>query len=333
MISNIPFSGCRITDRIPTSTIIDRHFRVHIEGRMDAMLHIESISEQAWQVYTDGSKADDNTGAGFCIIHQNQEIYRNSYHLGKLATVYQCEVFALHMASQWITSNLSLPSSVIFLSDSQAAIKALNGTKVTSRLILDTISQLNAMGKTHKVELRWVPGHVGISGNERADELARIGSSARPQGPEPYLPLADQVINNGIVSYLFHLHLRSYNNKSLSDKGRIPTLGFLNKYRYSTHKLSGKHFRWLTWLLTGHSPLAYFQHKVNNFSSPECEHCPGSNETSQHFLGECYAYMTLRLRIFGKIYLSMEDLTSFKLTSIIEYIEKSNRFNRDDLFG
>ncbi len=66
------------------------------------------------------------------------------------------------MASHWLNSNLGNPSTVIFLSDSQAAIRALNGTKVTSRMILDTISQLNTMGKTHKVELRWVPGHVGI---------------------------------------------------------------------------------------------------------------------------------------------------------------------------
>ena len=32
-------------------------------------------------------------------------------------------------------------------------------------------------------------------------------------------------------------------------------------YRYKAHKLSGKHLKWITWLLTGHSPLAYFQHK------------------------------------------------------------------------
>ena len=180
------------------------------------------------------------------------------------------------MASQWANTNIGSPSNIIFLSDSQAAIKAINSSQVKSRMIQDTISQLNTLGLTHKVELRWVPGHEGVPGNERADELAREGSSQRPQGPEPYLPITDKVIDNGITKYLYNLHLRNYNNTSLSDKGKTPIRMFLQTFRYKGSTLSGSHFRWLTWLLTGHSPLAYFQHKVKNFSSPDCEHCPGN---------------------------------------------------------
>ena len=55
--------------------------------------------------------------------------------------------------------------------------------------------------------------------------------------------------------------------------------------------------------------------------------------TSQHVLRNCHTYMTLRLRIFGKLYLSMEDITNLKIGSIIDYIDNSNLFNRDDLFG
>ena len=333
MLANIPFSSCRIRDLIPTVSVIDRHFRTRIDSRTEAILQIDHINEETWQFYTDGSKVNDNTGAGFCAIHLNQEQHRQSYHLGRLTTVYQCEVFAIHMASQWANTNLGSPTNIIFHSDSQAAIKAINSTKVKSRMIMDTITQLNTLGLTHRVELRWVPGHEGIPGNERADELAREGSSVQPQGPEPFLPITEQVLNNGIRSYLFNIHLRNYKQSSLSDKGKIPLMLFLNKYRYRTINISGIHCRWLTWLLTGHSPLAYFQHKVNNFTSPDCEHCPGSEETSQHFLGECYAYMSIRLRIFGKLTLTMEDLPNIKIGDIIDYIDKTNRFNRDDLFG
>ena len=97
---------------------------------------------------------------------------------------------------------------------------------------------------------------------------------------------------------------------ALSDKGKTPLTFFLNKYRYKKINITGTHIRWLTWLLSGHSPLAYFQTVANNdkFETQDCEHCPGEAETSQHFLCECIQLMTTRMRIFGKPILTMEDI-------------------------
>ena len=100
-----------------------------------------------------------------------------SYQLGTLSTVYQCELFALHMASVWAANNIGNPSDITFLSDSQAAIKAINSFQVKSRQVLDIIQQLNNLGSKHRVDVRWVPGHEGVHGNETADELARAGHS------------------------------------------------------------------------------------------------------------------------------------------------------------
>ena len=88
------------------------------------------------------------------------------------------------MASIWINENIGTTSIINLFSDSQASLLALTGTSISSRLVLDIADQLNTLGTSHKVELRWVPGHEGVYGNELADELAREGSSSTPIGPE-----------------------------------------------------------------------------------------------------------------------------------------------------
>ena len=40
---------------------------------------------------------------------------------------------------------------------------------------VDLWKELDALARAHKIEWRWVKGHAGDPGNERADELAREG--------------------------------------------------------------------------------------------------------------------------------------------------------------
>ena len=108
--------------------------------------------------------------------------------------------------------------------------------------MLDIADQLNTLGTSHRVELRWVSGHdQGVYGNELPDELAREGSSSIPIGPEPFLPLSDGIINSHIEDYFFNLHLKKYNQVALSDKGKTPLTLFLNKYKYRNINISGTH--------------------------------------------------------------------------------------------
>ena len=58
--------------------------------------------------------------------------------------------------------------------DSQATLQALNNPHVTSKLIEDTITQLNLLGKAVKsLSIHWIEAHKGHAGNEKADEMAR----------------------------------------------------------------------------------------------------------------------------------------------------------------
>ena len=96
------------------------------------------------------------------------------------------------------------------------------------------------------------------------NELARLGSETHPVGPEPFIPISQGLQDKAIQDYLFSVHLKRYRNNALSDKGKVPAEAYLRKHKYSNFNTRGSEIRWITWLLTGHSPQAFFQQKANN---------------------------------------------------------------------
>ena len=58
------------------------------------------------------------------------------------------------------------------LSYSQAAIKALDSFQLNSNLVWDCLQSLVKLAEHNKIQLVWMPGHMGIDGNEIADQLA-----------------------------------------------------------------------------------------------------------------------------------------------------------------
>ena len=65
-----------------------------------------------------------------------------------------------------------------FFVDSQAALMALDKSNIRSIQVRDTCRALDKLGGLAKVSLVWTRAHVGTSGNERADHLAKAGSSS-----------------------------------------------------------------------------------------------------------------------------------------------------------
>jgi ribonuclease HI len=75
--------------------------------------------------------------------------------------------------------------NIYILSDSQAALKALDKHQINSKLVWDCHQTLMELAKHNRVQLIWVLGHEGIAGNETADQLAKIGAEHPFTGPDP----------------------------------------------------------------------------------------------------------------------------------------------------
>ena len=67
--------------------------------------------------------------------------------------------------------------NINILSDSQAAIKALDSLQINSKLAWDCHQSLVKQTEHNRFQLVWVPGHMGTDENEVADQSAIEGSS------------------------------------------------------------------------------------------------------------------------------------------------------------
>ena len=127
-------------------TIYDRFSRINTDSFDGNPKHIQKAETT---IYTDGSKTDHGVGAGFVIYHKNRRIHAESIHMPDTSTVFQAEIEAIGHACQYSLANLKeLDIKYIkILSDSQAAIKALDKPRLTSQSVLTTLEYMETLAK------------------------------------------------------------------------------------------------------------------------------------------------------------------------------------------
>jgi ribonuclease HI len=121
-----------------------------------------------------GSKTNEGTSAG---VYKWGSRRGDSFSLRLHTTVFQAEIYAIKACIMENIDKGYKGNIIYILSDSQAAIKALNNFQINSKLVWDCHQSLMRLAEHNRVQLIWVPGHMGIDGNEMTDQLARQGSS------------------------------------------------------------------------------------------------------------------------------------------------------------
>jgi len=112
--------------------------------------------------FTDGSRTTEGTGAG---VYGQSVNRRLSIAVGKHATVFQAEVYAILACVHEIETQDQPEKYISICSDSQATLKALQAAKTTSPLMQQCQEALNDISTWHAVRPYWVPGHSGVRGN------------------------------------------------------------------------------------------------------------------------------------------------------------------------
>lgn len=78
--------------------------------------------------------------------------------------------------------------------------------QINSKLVWDCHKSLVILEKQNRIQLMWVPGHMGTDGNKMADQLVRQGSSCPLTGPEPALGISAKVAREVIRNWTNRKH-------------------------------------------------------------------------------------------------------------------------------
>ena len=118
------------------------------------------------RIYTDGSKDGELVGSAAV----SRDAVRQC-RLPKWSTIFTAEIIAIGLALDIV--EVSNNNKYLILSDSLSSLQAINNTRWDNPLVLQVRERCHGLfmaGKT--VDFAWVPSHVGIVGNEKADVMA-----------------------------------------------------------------------------------------------------------------------------------------------------------------
>ena len=113
------------------------------------------------------------------MYHKNKRIRVYSRSLQTCNTVFQAELIAIGDSMQYALGLIQdKPVKYIkILRDLQAAIKSLVNKNITSKLILNTLEQMETIAyRVNTLTLAWIKAHNENKGNVQADAAAKEGA-------------------------------------------------------------------------------------------------------------------------------------------------------------
>ena len=252
-----------------------------------------------FEVFTDGSKLETNVGSSFVVYKENSVYLTGISRIGTLCSVFQSELIAIRSAIQSIinlNTNSTNTIKVLFLTDSQSAISAIKQFNNSHPLVIDIKNLIKSCDNSIVFHFKWIKGHSGIDGNERADQMAKLAAN---------LDQSLSVYNLYPLSFAKN-HFKTETIKEWQQFWSSTTKGSQTKQFFPDirDRLRMKSFKpnfIISQYLSGHGNFGSYLKRFKLRSSDVCD-CGEDIETPIHIIFYCQKYRQQRHQLINSIH-------------------------------
>jgi ribonuclease HI len=289
------------------------------------------------KAYADGSGLEGGIGAAATSPNSNQTL---RLYLGpdNEHIVYEAEVVGLLLALHLLSTTTRAFSTATIGIDNQAAIRGIEAVRPTSahrlwKWIDNAAVRLKSRGKS--VQVRWVPGHSDVAGNEEVDGEAKAAARGDSTIKRPHdlkRPLQHNIAalrayqKKELVAE-HHRRITTESYRYFNGYCRIDPAASPSQYRKHVRGLTRPQESLLAQLRMGHVGLNAFLFRIKRAETATCPACGNYKDTVAHFLFQCFKYRIARAAL-PRSARTFEGLlnTRSHLPALFAYVVASGRF-------
>ena len=278
------------------------------------MLYFEyTLTKQGYIfLFTDGSKGDGVASAAVV----GKDII--SCRISDDASIFTAEAHAILLALHFVERSSN--SKFIIFSDSFSCLQAISSMKWQNPIILDILEVFSELtNKQNDIRFCWIPSHMGIKGNERADSAAK-NALLRPLDTKILVPYND--IKCKINMYFKDRFQNFWNNAQFNKLRNIkPHIGKTILRNICNRRDESVLHR----ARIGHT---YITHGflLRREDAPECQTCQ-CLLTVEHILINCKSYHDIRQRFYSVGSLS-ELFNRVAPVAVVNFLKQINLYDK-----
>ena len=303
---NFDFSLCKLKKDDTNPLIFQQEF-----------LAMREKYSKCFEIYTDGSKQDKKVGAAAFFPKAPDE--SKKIRLPENSSIFSAELVGIILALRKVKELEGKIKNFVIMTDGLSALQSLANPNPNNNFIKRILNILVSINSNVKIHFIWIPGHVGIKGNERADKLAKEALAQTCQQSK-ILEFSDlKALTNSYINSLWQEEW----NLEVGNKLReiIPRL----TERHVGHTNNRREETLLSRLRIGHTWLTH-GYLLRDEEVPFCHSCD-SVFNIRHILIECIDLSQVRRQFFTQT--SMFDLfQQVEIKRIMNFLSEIHLLNR-----